>query len=68
MKPWTTVLITIIVMLILDHILVRIANDRLLALKAANGPTSNVTLTSTILETGYYVISGNTGPLTAKDF
>jgi hypothetical protein len=68
MKPWIAVLITIIVMLILDHILVGIANRRLLALKAVNGPTSNVTLTSTTLETGFYVVSGNNGPLTALDY
>ena len=68
MKPLYIVLTTIAIMLIIDYVVHGIANRRLIITKQELGPTSNVGLTPTFLETLKYVVASDKGYMTTKDF
>jgi hypothetical protein len=68
MKIFYTAAITLIVILLFEHFLIRHVNRRLLAIKAANGPTANVSLAPTLSETIRFALDSSATTLSAKDY
>jgi hypothetical protein len=68
MKTFYTIALTIVVLLAFEHFLIRHVNRRLLAIKAANGPTSNVGLSPTLAENIRFALDSSAKSLSAKDY